>query len=447
VKSFRLSRRALLRGAGGVAISLPLLEAMEARAATAPKRFIVFASPEGCYKLPYSAWIPSNTSSGLALSPILAPLERHKDKLLVIGGLDVEAAYRTPLGELGGLAIEGHQSGPPTVLTGAPFIYDGITDQSNLEGGGISIDQQIADSLAGQTRFRSLELGVQSKGVFGNNPRTAWSYRAAQQSVPIEDDPVAAFDRIFQGLASEPADAIRRRARRRLVLDEVMGDINRLTPKLGTTDRQRLDAHLTAVRELEQRVTTPPTSASTCPVPGRPMPDNYLNPALFREAGKLQMDLLAMALGCDLTRVASLIWSHSASYTVFSWLGQGAIHHDVSHNSPTDPASHIAIQSWYEEQFAYFLDLLTAPQADGTTLLDNTVIFRAREMAWRHGQRGGMPFLLAGSCGGYFRTGRFVDFGVRPHNDLLISFTHAMGVPQSTFGMPELCSGPLAELT
>jgi hypothetical protein len=58
-----------------------------------------------------------------------------------------------------------------------------------------------------------------------------------------------------------------------------------------------------------------------------------------------------------------------------------------------------------------------------------------------------MPFFLVGSAGGYFKTGRYLTFDNKYHNDLLVSVLNAMGVEETTFGRAELCKGPLAGLT
>jgi hypothetical protein len=55
--------------------------------------------------------------------------------------------------------------------------------------------------------------------------------------------------------------------------------------------------------------------------------------------------------------------------------------------------------------------------------------------------------MLAGSCGGYFRTGQHIEAGGEPHGKLLVSLTHAMGKPVDTFGVPQYSQGPLAGLT
>jgi hypothetical protein len=58
-----------------------------------------------------------------------------------------------------------------------------------------------------------------------------------------------------------------------------------------------------------------------------------------------------------------------------------------------------------------------------------------------------MPYVLAGRAGGALKTGRFLTFdGSMPHQNLLVSMLNLMGVPATTFGRPDSCSGELPGL-
>jgi hypothetical protein len=173
----------------------------------------------------------------------------------------------------------------------------------------------------------------------------------------------------------------------------------------------------------------------------------------FPAVGSLQMDLLTMALACDITRVASLQWSRSVSQTRFSWLNITEGHHDLSHR-PDDDAGAVdkltRINTWYAQQLAGLISRLAAtPDGAGGTLFDNTLILWCNELAKgnTHG-RVGAPYVLAGSAGGALRTGRYLAYDGQglPHNNLLVSILNAMGVPDTTFGRAEWCTGPLTGL-
>ncbi|MCA9695179.1 MAG: DUF1552 domain-containing protein [Myxococcales bacterium] len=428
----RISRRRLLRGAGGVALALPLLEIMRPRGAAAaddaPRRLILWFTANGTVP---ASWVPG---PNFQLSPILEPLAPHKQDLLVLSGLGMHA---------GGGDKKGHNRGVGCLWTGMP--PEGGNDGEDSYATGPSVDQHIASKLP-ERQFATLEFGVQVKTPL---PRGRMIYKGAGQPIPPEDSPVKAFNRIFDGLGESEAELAKIRARRQTVLDAVMEDYESLDGKLGADDSQRLDAHLTQLREIEKRLDNLYTLPEACVVPEPPPSFNVKDNARFPEIGALQMDLLTMALACDLTQVASLMWSHALSGAVHTWLGDSEAHHTISHYG--DPASIqrlVNINRWFSERLASLIDRLKAVPEGSGTLFDSVVICCGSELG--KGQphyNTNVPFLLAGSCGGYFATGRHLDFAGAAHNDLLISLMHAMGVMESTFGDPAFASGPLPGLT
>jgi hypothetical protein len=158
-----------------------------------------------------------------------------------------------------------------------------------------------------------------------------------------------------------------------------------------------------------------------------------------------------MSLACDLTRVASLQWSTSVSNKQFPWLDIHEGHHDFSHEGDTNAdaqAKLVAINTWYAEQFAYLVTALKGVAEGEGSLLDNTVVLWCNELGIgnTHSRRD-MPYVLAGSAGGYFQTGRYLQYQGDPHNNLLLSLCHAMGLEELTsFGNPAYCTGPLPKL-
>jgi hypothetical protein len=441
-----MNRRTFLRGAGGIAVALPFLEATSASAEIFPKRFVVFFTPDGPHlgqdcspegMCPQSQWAPSGSETDFALSRILQPLEPHRSRILLLEGIDLESAYHGP-------QDNGHPEGMGHLLCGTELL----TTDNYFTGGGISVDQEIANHVGGQTKFRSLELGVQTEPYGSSDAGNRISYSGPGQPVPPDNDPQAAFERIFADVEADPFALARLRARRRSVLDAVAGDLTDLQSQLGAEDRTRLDAHLTAVRELERRLDT--ISGAGCVVPELAFVDPQA-PENFAEVGRLQMDILAMALACDLTRVATLQWSYTGSEVVHTWLGLTETHHAIAHQVHGDEVSaenQAQIHTWYMERFAYFLDKLAGQIEGDATLLDHMVVFRCNELAHCHyHERRNMPFVLAGGCGGYFNTGRYLSYAGAPHNDLLVSFLNAMDIEASTFGNPAYCRGPLDNLT
>lgn len=443
----RLGRRLFLRGAGA-SLALPYLAsvgcdrltaerapaaaATRAAASETPKRFVVFYTPNG---FGMDEWRPAGDDASLDVtgSYVLSPLARHADDLVCIDGLDLVAAEN-----------QNHPKSSLSLLTGSA-----VEGERTMTG--ISVDQAIADAIGGGTAVRSLELGVQTRGY---HTICASGYN---RPLPMEDDPYAVFDRLFGDFTDEPGAADARRMRRRAVLDGVAEEIGVLMGRVGREDRQRLEAHFESIRDLETRLDAAGGGGASCGVPdlgGRLDPSANDN---FPAVGRLQMDLLAMAFACDLTRVATLQWSVAGSRTVFRWLGVDTDHHEAAHSQA--PGFHDA-QRWYAEQLAYLIDRLKElPEGDGT-VFDHTCIVWVNEVggAASH-DTGNVPFTLAGSAGGAFRTGRYLrlasdhSWGCRasnpsciPHNDLWVSLLRAYGVETDTFGAPENCNGPLSQL-
>lgn len=437
----RFPRRTVLRSALGAAIALPWLESLAPRRVHAqtqsPKRFVVMFSPNGT--LP-DLWTPTGDETDFELPTLLSPLAEHREQLVILSGIDQMGS--------GG---DGHQNGIGGMLTGRPLNpgpFGGMMAPPAGWASGPSVDQRIAEVLGGETKLPSLELGVQV-GRADNWGRMC--YRASDQPLPPEDDPKAVYSRVFAELHTDPEVLERLRHRRASILDAVGGEYERLSQRLGSADRQRLEAHLESVREIELRLTRQAVvEGPHCSDPVLREVATQENDA-FPEVGALQIDLLAMALACDITRVASLQWSRSVSQTRFTWLDIDDGHHDLSHRGDDDAAAVdrlTRINQWYATQFASLVSKLAAiPEGDGT-VLDNTLVLWCNELAKGNTHsRENAFYVLAGGAGGALRTGRFLRYeGHQPHNDLLVSLLQAMGLPDDRFGDPDWCNGPLPGL-
>ena len=445
------SRRTFLRGAGGACLALPLLDIMHGcdspglaqaplqfRGKGGPKRFVVFWTPNGTIM---NNWRPTGGSDAFTLPRILAPLEQHKKDIIVLDGVDELSAYKGP--------GDAHQKGTGQGLTGTELQEGDFAGADGLSAGwadGISVDQAIADAVGNETKFRSLEFGVH---VYGANVGSRISYRGPAQPIPPENDPTAAFNRIFGDLESDPEAQKRRIAERRIVLDAVSADYKRLVPKLGASDRIKLEAHLAAVRDIEMRLDTGGTVGGACQPPNLGKVEDPTKVGNIPATGKLQMDLLAMALACDLTRVASLMWTNSATAKPFPWLDIPEGHHELAHRGDSDLDAQeklTRINVWYCEQFAYLIDRLKSiPEGDGT-VLDNTLLIWVNEhQKGNDHDRHEIPYVLAGRAGGAMKPGRWMQVqGDVPHNNLLVGLMNTMGLEATTFGNPKYCTGALS---
>ncbi len=431
-------RRKFLKAIGIGGAGVALLPSVVTRAAepATPKRFLAFFTGNGTIA---GSWA-SGSGTNFSLGQILEPLAPFKDKLTLLTGLDVEAAYEGP--------GAGHQKGCGAFLTGRPLNdgdFGGGGGEISGWASGISIDQELANALAKDLPIKSLELGVQ---VEGSNNRHRIAYTGSDQPLPPDDDPKSVFDRLFAGLAGQdPAAAERVRRRRQSVLDFVQSDIKKLQQKLGKSEFERLEAHLESVRTVEHQLEM--LDGVTCSAPTEP---SIAHKKLenYPKVGQIQMDLLTAAFSCDMVRFATILWGGATSGKRFPWLGFEDSHHTLSHAGDSNTAAKnklVEINRWYAEQLAYLLAKLDSiPEGDGS-MLDNTVVLWGNELAVgnKHTRRD-HHWVMAGNAGKFFKTGRLVNVNGRTNNDLLVSIAHAMGHSISSFGLAKHCSGPLTSL-
>lgn len=429
-----ISRRTMLRGMGGAAVALPLLAATQrssfAQDAQLPRRLITFFSPNGMH-----GWPEGEDLSG----SMLEPLASHWDDLIVTRGLDMVSAYADPSPNDGS-----HYNGWAHCLVADDCYPDG--DSAGRTGGGISFDMLAAERICRDTRFASSLQGISSVAI--NEGLASLSWQDANVAAPPDPDVRRVFDRLFSDFEVAPDELAQVRARRSSILDYVRASSARLSCRLGTADRARLDQHLTAIRDLESRLSAPGVGGGMCAVPDAPGADLD-----YPATGRAQMDLLAMALACDLTRVGSIQYTQAVGGGTPSWLGMSSTHHDISHLGTQEGLDDLLrINQWYAGEFAYLLDALRAiPEGDGT-LLDNTAVVWVSEVgcaATAH-DRHDLGILLAGKAGGALSTGRFLQFDGTPHNNLWVELINAVlpdgEEPITTFGNADVCTGGLPEL-
>lgn len=453
-----LSRRQFLHTAAGGTLALPLLteSSRPARAATAPKRLLICFTPNGTIQ---NAWLPKGTAQDFALGEIMAPLAPHKNDITVVENLTMTAALRAAGGDAHGLGVGCLLTGIEP-LPGNQFAA-GMGGPGSGWPGGISIDQFIAERIGKATRFPSLEFTV--KTMEGN----IWSrisYKGAAIPVTPMDNPSMAFDRVFGCDTGDAAALARLRAQRRSVLDNSLAEFEALGRTLGKVDRQKIESHLGGLRDLERQLaaTCMPVGAQCTKPPrstlvGTKVPKYNLSNEDADAGADVDIparhdairQMVVAAFACDLTRVASVILAPSRSPIVMSWLGIKGMHHAISHTQ--DTASLIKIDQFYAQEIAKLIaDLKASKEADGKSVFDNTLIVWCNELGIGSGHtHDKIPFMLAGSAGGYFKTGRLVTAqkGIA-QNDLLVSIANAMGLSDVTmFGNPAYCKGPLVGLT
>lgn len=423
-----LGRRTLLRGlAGGIsaAIALPTLDIMlngngtaYANGAALPVRLGIWYWGSGVHR---GRFFPRQVGPDWELTPELAPLADVRDHINVLSGYDIKSD---------GIV---HHVGTAVMKTGQNYIHlGGGTFDTDVAAP--SFDVRVAESLGAGSRFPRLDLGVFSDGVFkgeGLNTR-ALSHEGPSRPNYAETNPTAVFERLF----AEQSVGIHQLGRKS-VLDAVAGDVEALMPKLGASDQMRVEQHLDAIRAIERRLGD---SAHGCEAPMHPgvgapdptRPDMVLN-------NELMVDLLAVALSCDLTRVFTFRHHGWTDDPVFWHLGGARdTHHNLTHNEAGDQPTVRSINEFTMGELAKLLQrLASTPEGDGT-LLDNCAMMAYSEVSeGRDHGREDIPIILAGRAGGALRTGLHHRGNRESATKVHLTLVRALGLDWASFGRNE----------
>lgn len=443
-----LPRRHVLRGMVGGALAsvgLPLLERMGNGGGTAlasgapiPRRLGIFFWGNGC-KL--DRWVPRRSladgTPDWELSPELAPLAKVKRYVSVVSGLNVKTGNE-----------RGHHGGTVAILSGAPMVSQphprSVYSSTFMLP---SIDQVAARVIGTKTPFPSLEVGV-SPGVTTSEGTTLryLSHRGPDNPCPPEYDPRKVFDRLFgaaglPGTGGAQGRSALERARMvgHSVLDVVAEDIRRLHADVGTHDSQRLDQHLTNIREIEMRMLKDWPRRPGCGrarPPGNPfVRDDGKEP--HAEVNDAMARLIAHALACDLTRSFSVMFSGSVGDTTYWQVGQTKSHHTMTHDEPGDQPLVHAATVFIVGQFARLLEIFQATPEGAGNLLDSCAILGTTDLpeGKDHGWND-YPILVAGRAGGALRHPGVHYRSRTGENTSIVPLTllRAVGLPLETFG-------------
>jgi hypothetical protein len=436
-----------LRAASGAALALPFLPSLLSRSARAeeaavPRRFVTMYTPNGVI---HEGWWPTAVTSETAfeLSESHAPLQGYKDRLLLLGGLEMKVAAEGPGGP--------HQRGIGALFTNTQLGEGLFVDGCGRTAGwatGISVDQRIANAVGVNSPVASLQLGVRATE---NDVQGRISYSGPGLPLPPLATPLDVYKRVFENFLPPPSSpdedgAKALLAQRKSVLDAVAKQFATLDTRLGAQDRQTLDAHLTLVRDVERRLSL---GIGECAKPDQPQTLDAVSETDMPTIAELSLDLLSLAFACDLTRVASFEISTALNRIRYPWLASMGEGHALSHTGASDldaKTQLIKRQAWHAGLIARLFDRLANVKEGEGTVLDSTLLFWGNEvsMGTTH-THDNMPFLVAGG-GWALRTGRYLQYQGNSHADLLVSLLNAMGVPDTTFGDPTYCTGPLPGL-
>ncbi len=432
-----LPRRTFLRGLGA-SIALPMLDAMRPlRAAAAkapPLRTAFLFVPNGAHM---PDWTPTGEGADFSLPWILEPLQAHRSELLVLSGLTQDKGRAN--GDGGG----DHARAAASWLTCAqPLKSEG----ANMRVG-VSADQIAASVVGKETRFPSLEIGLEpgrQAGKCDSGYSCAYSnnisWRSESTPMTREINPRLVFERLFADVL--PRDRSEGKKRRELfqksILDFVLEDARALSARVGGSDRQKLDEYLSAIREIELRVegSSKSVAANTSVAAGYEVPENI--PESYEEHARLMCDMMVLAFQSDVTRVCTFMLANEGSNRSYRNLNVSEGHHNLSHHQGDHAKQrHIReINRFHVRQFAYVLDRLRAiPDGDGTLLDHCQIVYGGGLADGNAHDHGNLPLLLAGRGGGTIQPGRHLRFAPEtPMANLLVALLQRAGAKVASFG-------------
>jgi len=426
----QLNRRAFLRGLGGTALALPVLDVMgEAVTHQIPRRFCAvytangMALPRADHGLAEWSWFPS--------------LEREGEFVL---GKSTEplAPYRKQLSFLGGLY---HPSGPksdPHVcsdmwLTGAP-LHQPKPGTYNSVG----LDQVVAQHTRQYCRQPSLVLSIDAGTGFLSRTGTI-SFNAEGRPIPAENNPRRVFDRLFRGDRGSQASERDRLQRRIKLVDAVAEGARSLHQRLGKSDQERMDQYLTSLSEVESRLIA---SERWIDVPLKSQDYSHLNLEITNEGEPAEyyrnmFDLIALAFDADITRSVTFMLNREdgmgISDTFPLKLGLRHTHHSLSHAGDKDGQLAFAKYDLFlSQQLAHFFGRLTSYRDREGTVLDNTIVLFGSGASTTHNPRN-LPTLIGGGAGMGLKHGTFWRNGETRLSNVYLSILRSIGIERETF--------------
>lgn len=437
----RLSRRTILRGMGA-AIALPWLECMTPsgpawagtqEAGKSPLRLLFFNVPNGIH-MPH--WTPKSERRDFEMPPILSQLADFRQQLTVLSGLTLDGAAAH--GDGGG----DHARSGAAFLTGAhPRKTNGADIQNS-----ISVDQVAAQAVGNQTRFPSLELGLEGSAQSGNCDSgyscaysSNISWRNETSPLAKEIDPAALFDRLFTSadVASAAQNKSERIERRKSVLDFVLDDAKSLQKKLGPADNRKLDEYLYAIRDVENRlVGADKLRVGEDGIPNYPRPAGV--PREWGEHCQLMMDMTALAIQSDSTRLLTFMYANEGSNTGYPEIGAPESHHELSHHGKSEEKLEkiTKINTYHLSKFAYLVKQLSLIREGENSLLDNCLILYGSGISDgdRH-NHDDLPIILLGRGGGRLQGNSHQRFPNKtPLCNLYLWMLQQAGVKADSFG-------------
>jgi hypothetical protein len=429
-----LSRRTFMRGTFGAAVALPFLDAMvpaltaQARtAAGAPFRFGVVYLPCGVYP---DTWHPTQIGSDFEFKPVMQPLEPFRNQLVTVSKM------KAPWGE----SVHVGASSAFLNGTGPVVAREATGDAFNTIASKKTVDQYIADRVAGDTPLKSIEVGTEDMGTAAGAcdgfPCTFFdtlAWREDTRPLPVSINPRVTFERMF-GETGTPEHRKARLKEKQSLLDSVTDETTKLRHALGAPDRAILDEYLSNIRQVEEQLDRMESRLGT--LTGNPESPIGL-PEAFDDHMTVTYDLMHLALQGDISRVFTFMIGHEPTDRSYAHIGVPETHHSISHhgNDPEKLAKYAKIGTYQMVKFAEFLEKVKNTKDGDGNLLDHSLFYWGSGMSNGNlHDRSNPPTLLVGGAHGRLKGNRHIVAQEQPTANLLLALGHIAGVEVEKFG-------------
>ena len=456
MKKMSISRRAYLRTFAGLSAAATaqfsglLRGAWVASAADLnPLRLLLITQPHANTKY----WAPRMRDGSLAehnqtgwtldFDPgvtDLKPMEKHKDSMVVVDGLDFYCTFKP-----GATGTLGHNSS-----VGATTGND-LRSTTDLNPKSASIDIALASYLQVEPKVFGFYAAMSSYDSAGNTYGVVGvpygNFTAVAKAYPE-------LFRTLSGGGGPDPKAAARLAAEKSVLNYLNAEAKTLRGRLASPEKAKLDQHLYTLSLMEQQLAPSMVGVSCSKPTAPPGPDDDRNVAEIDRYGFVNR-FIATLFACNMTRVATF---HMNSQSM-DWLTlngsplsaeeTGDVHNNIAHMMKDSDDASIRkvslVHNFYAAQVSALCDLLKSiDDGNGRSAYDNTIILWTNELGdpVQHLPYN-VPFVLAGG-GGTYEKGRYLKYGgardphaennSNAHNALLVSVLNQFGMNVSSFG-------------
>ena len=348
------------------------------------------------------------------LTPTMEPLEPFKQKINLITGMDRTFQQGTDV----------HAQCASCYLSSAvPYTIEGTAWPLDR-----TLDHIVADQIGDRTPFRTLEFSCNNhrdnkESIYFDNI----SWYGTGHLAPSVRDPRKMYERLFSTTEVD---------RFRDVTSLVLEDARSLKRELAQADQRKFEEFFDSIRTIEiqlDRLSAMKTELAQ--VDFEEPPEAHLPRG---EYIRLMGDLMVVALQSGLTNVATLMVGPERWDTPFlfeSLFDTPRSHHQMSHNQTKMIDDLLKVDRFHMEQYAYLLDKMDhVQQADGTTLLDNTLITYGSGLGdGSTHQYNDLPIIVAGG-GKRVQSGQHINLPEgTPLANLWLTQARMMGVPIDRF--------------